>query len=182
MDAALKSWESKSVFLNYVTQGGAYIMINNHVEAPRGYYSCTVGGGTRTIRVGLIVNQRQQPVMLPLPSSGCALFGYDQSISVVDYESVSVGKTINLEGIFFEFIIDREKARILALHELGVVALSEYGDELWRYLADDIIESWSLADDHLVLKIMDAETPFVLNLKSNMNGVGLDFLNERGRA
>lgn len=166
MIASLQSWDSKSLLLSHLAECPASIVVGWDVEAPRGYYSCSLKGAPYPVQLGIIVNQQKAPSLLLLLSARCVLVGHDQSISIIDLESGSLLETILLEGIFFEFLRIEEMELILVLHELGCMALSEQGEVLWQRAARDVLEGWRVVGDRLELTIMDDDTPEILNLRA----------------
>lgn len=166
MCGPLKSWDSKTLLLDYLRQNTPNVIIGCAVEAPRGYYSCSVGDVDLPLHVGVIVNQFKAPSILPLPKVQRAILGYDQSFVVIDCRSASLQQVTQLDGVFFQFLRAEERQQILALHELGVVAISEEGKELWRYTTNDILEGWMIVDNNLILTVMDSSSPVSLMLAS----------------
>lgn len=165
MSASLESWETKNLLLNHVSQNLPSVVVGSATEAPRGYYSCSVDGQNGALCIGVIVNQSKAPAVLYLAASQRAVFGYDQSVALVDYRSATLLETTPLDGVFFEFLRDEERAQLLVLHELGVVAISELGEELWRYTTTDIVQDWRRVTDCLVLNLMDTSASVELSLK-----------------
>ena len=166
MSVPLESWDSKNLLLNHIAKCPRSIVIGVDVEAPRAYYSCSIANIKNPIQVGIVVNQTSTPAVLLLPGSCHLLIGHDQSVSVVDIGSAELQSTSLLEGVFFEFLRDDVHSQMLAVHELGVVAVSKHGEVLWRYITSDILEDWIVAGDCLSLTVTDGDTPLVLSLCS----------------
>lgn len=165
MSVSLKSWETKSLLLNHISQNSPSVVIGSATEAPRGYYSCSIEGINGSLHIGVITNQPKVPAVVYLAESQRLALGYDQSVALVDFSSATLWGTTTLDGAFFEFLRDEERAQILVLHELGVVAISELGVELWRYTTSDILEEWEKVCGHLVLTLMDTSTSVELRLE-----------------
>lgn len=168
MSVSLESWETKSLLLNHISQNSPSVVVGTATEAPRAYYSCSVEGANGLLLIGVVVNQSKVPSVLCLPTSQRVVIGYDQSFALVDCRSATLLGTTLLDGVFFEFCQDRERGLVLVLHELGVVAISELGEELWRYTTCDILEDWKLVDSRIVLTVMDTNVSVELRLE---NGV-----------
>jgi len=62
-----------------------------------------------------------------------------------------------LEGLFFEFVIESTIGQILAIHELGVLALSQDAEFRWRFIAPDILTGWQITEENIRLSIMDSD-------------------------
>lgn len=169
METQFTLWGSKSLLLGYLSQWQKSIVIGSDAEAPRGYYSCSLGSSDNPIQVAIITNQPNIPALLFLPQDRYVLVGHDQSISILDLKIVSISDSILLEGVFFEFFHDEKQGLVLALHELGCMALSEEGKVLWRYLADDILEDWKIANDQITFTEMDRDEPVVVSLLTGLS-------------
>ena len=165
MNVILKSWEAKSLLLNHIGQNPPGVVVGSATQAPRGYYSCSVEGASGSLHIGVIANQPKVPSVVYLAKSQLTILGYDQSVALVDYPSATLRQTTALDGVFFEFLWDEERAQVLVINELGVVAISELGLELWRYTTSDILEEWGKANDRLVLTLMDTSASVELMLE-----------------
>jgi hypothetical protein len=160
----VKSWETKNLLLNYISRNSPSVVVGSDTEGPRGFYSCVVEGRDCQIHIGVIANQPKSPCTIFFPVSKQVILGYDQSIAVIDCPSSTLRRSTLLDGVFFEFLRDEERAQTIVVHELGVVAISEMGDELWRYTASEILEGWRRVDGCLILTLMDSNTTIELNL------------------
>lgn len=164
-DIQMEYWETRSLLLNHVEQNPPCVVVGNDTEAPRGFFSCVVDGVDNQIHIGVITNQSKTPRAIFFPVSRRVILGYDESVAVIDCLSAILRRAISLDGVFFEFLWDEEQAQIIAVHELGVVAISAFGEELWRYTTKEILEDWSMVNRRLILMLMDTDASVELNLE-----------------
>jgi hypothetical protein len=168
MTVSVQSWETKNLLLNHVQRNSPSVVVGSASEAPRGFYSYSVDEVDCPILIGVMVNQSKAPRALILPASQRVVLGYDQSIALVDCPSGKLLGTTLLDGVFFEFLRDEERGQVIVVHELGVVAISELGEELWRYTTCEILEDWRKVNGFLVLALMDTNEALELNLESGV--------------
>lgn len=163
MNLSLLPLESKNLLLRQSGEFSRSVIIGQHIEGPRAYYACHVDTGD-PIHIFIVVSQTITPEVWSHLESKTILVGHDQSLSVVDSEEARIKRASELEAIFFEFLDDNLHSQTLAVHELGIVALSHSGDELWRYLSDDIVENWEITNDRICLTIAEGNKPVFLSL------------------
>ena len=85
------------------------------------------------------------------------MLSHGEHVSIVDLSNVAIVRTIALDCVFYGFIEVKERGLVLLIHELGVVAITTVGDELWRFNAGDVVTGYELRGDQLWLERMDAK-------------------------
>lgn len=161
MNVPLVNWDTRNLLFNHIGKAASGLLVGGDAEAPRRYFSCSV----ERLEIGIIVNQPAHlPCVLAVPRSSRLFIGYDQSVAIIDVTSIALLNTMLLEGVFFEFLPDYGRQQILAIHELGVVALSLSGNVVWRFITPDIVENWQIVHDCLSLTVMDQRDKITLNV------------------
>ena len=93
--------------------------------------------------------------------------GVNRQICAFHFDPARQAFRMAFDGMFFEFIHVPQLHLILALHEIGAIALHENGDQAWK--ADtDIITHWSVDDNLLNLNFLD-DPPLRTNLQDGFH-------------
>jgi hypothetical protein len=155
----LHSWQKKTemmVFLKSCNSGS--VLLGEEAEASE-FYSAMIRlslSGLQSFGVGICSEGHGLiPHLLPVTDGEMLLFGYNQEVSAVCLKNKVVLWTIKLDSLFSSFLHLREKEMILVFHEIGVFAIRESGQVLWRY-EDDIIVDVRVDHDSLHLEFMDS--------------------------
>jgi len=85
------------------------------------------------------------------PTGAALLIGVDDTV-VHASAGTEIISAITLPSVFYEFIPVETHHLVLAVHELGVEALTADGHVLWKHLAGDILVSWKVRDGALELQ------------------------------
>lgn len=157
-------WDSRSLLLDQLSKTERSILIGGDIESPSSFFSCRVTSCAGYVEIGVISNQPRGFVGFELlPDGTLLLIGHDQAFTVVNIAKVDVHLNEQLDGVFFEFLVDEPRHQVLAIHELGVVVLSFEGHVKWRYSSSDILEDWRIIGDSIRLSAMD-EASVLVNL------------------
>ncbi len=103
-----------------------------------------------------------EPHLLVQPERNKLIIGFNSEVIGIDTAERKVGFQIRLSSLFRFFSVLNKYGMILVFHEIGVIAVSETGQEIWRF-DEDIIENCAIDNDSLSLTFMDAE-PMTLNI------------------
>ena len=146
------------------------IVLGDDVEDAREFYSATAylkwpktneghfGVGICSESHGLM------PHLLMRSNTNLLVFGLNSEavgISLVERRQCF---RMGLDALFHSFIQLKEQKLILVLHEIGVVAITEDGSELWRY-SKDVIVDFTVEQSVISLNFMDSP-PVSLELAS----------------
>jgi hypothetical protein len=156
---AIKSYETKSEmssYLNFCDLGS--ILLGEDAQQSIHFYTLTIYEGSSDNRFGVGVisdSTGSVPHVLALPSNKEILIGFNKRIAVVDFAKRIVKYQFCLDSSFFRFI--HLKNIVLVFHEIGVIALNESCNEIWRY-DGDIIEDYEIENEDITLRMMDNQT------------------------
>lgn len=94
------------------------------------------------------------PTILPLPEDELVIIGFNKEI--VGWSSINkvCSFRLILDSLFASFLNLPKQGCILGIHEIGVVAITKAGQELWRY-DKDVVTEYFVENDKLRLKFMD---------------------------
>lgn len=154
MKLQIAAWESRSVLVNHLGDCARNALVGGGVEAPNAFYSCSAESGSGVCEVGIVLsNCGIRPSVMLDALSEMLLIGHDESISILDLVCLEIKRVIRLEAPFFEFIVDSLYGQILAIYELGVVALSGRGDVHWEFMTQDILKDWRIESGQLLISV-----------------------------
>jgi hypothetical protein len=175
----LRSWGSKSEMLDYLARcDGGSLLLGEDAEREEEFYSATVhlnratapagGGEPGGKRFGVGVCSEGggvSPHLLLLPEKQLLVFGLNAEVAGVSVAGRRLLFRTTFDHLpFRSFVHARRRGLILAFHEIGVVALTEEGEEVWRY-DKDVITECVVDGDRLTMSFMDSP-PVSLNLAS----------------
>ena len=83
------------------------------------------------------------------------IFGFNSEVVGISIEEKRQRFRIGLDGLFRAFIQLKEEKIILVSQEIGVVAMAEDGEELWRYSKDVVID-FRIEQSTVILTFMDS--------------------------
>ena len=104
------------------------------------------------------------PHLLVGSNTDLLIFGFNSEVIGISIEEKRPRFRIDLDYLFNSFIHLKKEQTILALHEIGVVALTEDGHERWRY-SKDVIGGLTIEKTTLILNFVDSP-PVSLDLTS----------------
>ena len=152
-----KQWDSKSAVLAHLSESHLpHVLVAAPDEAPRRFDSFAVAASASEFEIVVFsANASTRPQVLELDGHRRALVGFDSFLCWIDLARATVGPLLRIEGIFFEFIPVERRDHVVVVHELGALRVDSTGNVLWR--ADtDVVESFRMEADTLVLELMDA--------------------------
>ena len=167
----IQSWTTKTEMLNFLAQCDAgRLVLGKDVEQEVAFYSATVHldysalansnwNAARGDRFGVGLcseGQGLRPHLLLLPEKQVLVFGFNAEVVGISVRDQEILFRIAFDYLpFRSFIHLWQQETILAFHEIGVVALTEEGKELWRY-DKDVITGCTVDIRNLHLKFMDS--------------------------
>ena len=164
----IDSWETEREMVYALDHCDAgRILLGGDAEEPRKFCSVIAfldWPKTSTSRFGIGVRSEDHgvdPQVVVQADTDLLVFGFNNE--VVGIKDRCVSFKITLCSSFSSFLALNDKNMLLAFHEIGVVALSRDGRELWRY-DQDVVVDWNIRGHSLFLTFMDA-TPVALNLE-----------------
>ncbi len=165
----LKSWETKSEMLQFLAKcDSGSLLLGEDAEQEMQFLSALVSlewSGMHHFGIGICSEGHGlSPHLLLLPNSDILLFGFNNEVSAVSIKTREVAFRIKLDSLFYSFLYMRERGVILAVYEIGVMAITESGRKLWKYEKDIIMDAY-VESDNLQLKFMD-DPPVNLNISS----------------
>jgi len=154
-------WDTKPELLDALSGcSEGSLLLGEDSEYPKAFYSATVWIGTlraglRQFGVGICEEIGLRPHLLALPDAGLLIFGFnDETVGVSLQEKRELFR-LSLGTPFRSFASLPDADMILVFSEIGVVAVTKHGQELWRY-DEDIIEECVIDGDTLRFKFMDS--------------------------
>ncbi|MBI1930820.1 hypothetical protein HYR99_42055 [Candidatus Poribacteria bacterium] len=157
----LHSWETKEEMIGFLEKCDAgSILLGEGEELPVDFFSVVVHwGGLRLHRFGVGICSEGHgltPQLLLQPTHNELIIGLNSEVVGVNVVEKTVDFRIGLDSLFYDFLPLNECHLILVLHEIGVIAMTEDGKEIWHY-SRDIMEDYFIKEEWIYLKFMDAE-------------------------
>lgn len=147
-------FDSKREFLNKLNST-PHFLLGDRSEQEKSFFSLSIYNlDLSVITIGIISQGHGlKPNLLFLPSTESILIGFNKELTCYNIVEKTI-KSIKLSSLFFKFIHLPKQGKVVAIHETGVNCLDDDGNLLW--LSDcDIIETFSITNNILVLKCMD---------------------------
>lgn len=165
----ITSWETKREMLNFIEKCDAgSLLLGKEAEQEIEFYSVIIHlewSGVHRFGIGICSEGHGlSPHLFLLPKSEILLFGLNKEVSAIDLNNREVYFRIKLDSLFRSFLPLSQESIILIFHEIGVIAISEEGDKLWKY-ERDIIANAYIKKDNLYLEFLD-DSPVGLSLSS----------------
>ena len=162
MNLSLIEWDSRNLLLEHLCITAKSVLIGGDIESPYRFVSCRATSSAGDVEIGVISNQPGGSICCELlPRGNLLIIGHDQAATVVDLAKGAIDLNERLDGVFFEFIVDESRNQVLAIHELGVVAISFDGHVQWRCSSSEILEDWQVIGGSIQLSAMDDESMLV---------------------
>lgn len=175
MSLPLIEWDSRNLLLEHLSKTAGSVLIGSDCESPSRFVSCRAASCLGHVEVGVVSNQSGDFVHCELLPDGNLLFiGHDQVVTVVSLAEGEVLVNERLDGVFFQFIVDEPRNQVLAVHELGVTAVSFEGDVQWRFSSVEILEDWQIAGGNIRLSAMNEGMVFVDLISGTLGKTGTD--------
>ncbi len=154
----LKKWDSCNELLDRL-RASKSLILGSEVEGLREFYSvaleksligiCSQGFGLK-------------PCLVKSVGSGVVFAGYNQAVAGIVDASCDKVFDIDLGSPFYEFVELNDTKSLIAIHELGAMRVSEFGNLIWRADTSDVVESANLISENcLSLNLMEGETLLV---------------------
>ncbi len=156
----LRSWETKDEMIGFLEKCDAgSILLGEDEELPVDFYSVAVHlGAIKLHRFGVGICSEGHgltPQLLLQPTKNELIIGLNDEVVGVNVIEKTVDFKIGLDSLFYDFLPLDEYQTILVFHEIGVVVITEDGQEIWHY-SKDIVEDYFVEKEWLHLKFMDA--------------------------
>jgi hypothetical protein len=127
---------------------------NAKVHSQINIFGCAVSQSPFRIAI-LSQGHGATPHVFPLPETDTILLGFDRKAVGIDIPSRHQLFEYELETLSHTFLYSPSTGVVLAIHEIGVLALSKKGQPLWKF-ARDIITEAVMSPDSLRLSFMDS--------------------------
>ena len=167
----LAKWGTKRELVHgLVACDAGSILLGDDIEEPREFYSAVVYLEWPKTRLGLfgigICSESDivTPHLLVEPNTDLLLLGMNAEAVGIRTRQKSEYFRIGLDSAFNSFIYLKQEKIVLISHEIGVVAMTAHGQELWRY-SKDIIVDLRIEESTVSLSFMDS-APVALELAS----------------
>ena len=168
------SWETKQALLDFLsTCEAGSVVLGAHAEQHKVFYSAYVHlgwSGLRRFGIGVCSEGHGLvPHLFLQPERLILIVGFNSEVVAVNVQTGKIGFQFALDALFRSFVFLSQHKVMLIFHEIGVLAVSECGEELWRY-DRDTIESCVISEERLRLQFLDAP-PVQLSITSGTVGV-----------
>jgi hypothetical protein len=136
------------------------ILLGDDIEEAREFYSAVVYSEWPKTSAGCFGigicsgGHGVVPHLLLRGNTPVLAFGFNSEAVAINIEQRSKCSSIGLDSMFISFIHVRDEKIVLILHEIGVVAMNEDCQELWRYCRDVIVD-FRIEPGRLALNFMD---------------------------
>lgn len=156
----LLSWRLRKEMLAYLARRATRsIVVGDSGARERLFFSILMtrgfdpdgvrGVGVVSERHGLVPGLIMRPDPVPL------VIGSDWQVTGIRLSDLAVAYTVVLDGIFYEFLPTRDADPIVAVHELGVVAIRNDGEVAWSLSTPDILDHAEISQATLVVGSID---------------------------
>jgi len=146
--------------------GDGNILLGKDAEQISDFYAVKVDSdweGINSFGIGIYSEGHGlEPHLLVQPERNKLIIGFNSDVIGIDTTKRKVRFQIRLSSLFRSFSFLKKYSMILVFHEIGVIAVSENGQEIWSF-DEDIIENCAIDNDSLSLAFLDAE-PVTLNI------------------
>lgn len=164
----IREWGSETEMLHYLNhtasvqislghEGGDTKEFYSLVFSPVLLEAASLGIGIWSESSGL------KPQIMLQDEKQTIILGYNSSVVGIELDTTKVKFEINLPFLFFTLALVKDFNILFAICELGIVALSLEGKEIWRYETQDIVTNWKLIENMLFLDLLD-ESNIQLNI------------------
>ena len=155
----IRTWGSRAELLSHLSQlGPSYALLGQDSEVEKVFCSATVylpGPGDRRIGYGVVAEGHGLVPQLLLQDPQVGLMvGFNREVVGLDAEVSRIRFRHRLDALFWTFLATRTPDVIVAVHEIGAVALSADGAELWR-CSKDLVTDYAIVGDELRLTFAD---------------------------
>ena len=155
-------WDTKKQMTSFLNSCGEGNLLFESQEQEVEFHSATVwlkGDPEHKFGVGICSEGHGLvPHILPLPMISTLAFGFNSNAVGVSFPKGEVVFSFNLDSLFYSFILVPEQKVLLIQHEIGLVALEEDGQFIWRF-SRDIITNVVVEKEKIYLEFVDS--PFV---------------------
>jgi hypothetical protein len=161
---SVRKWESRSALSAHLVARDA-LTVGLDAEAPRAYFSISVGYGARCVEVGVISSGfGTDPAVVVFAAGERALIGHDMRLTWITLQSCSVASTTRIAGVFYRFIPMDSSDEVVVIHELGALRVDANGKVIWSVDTDVVVDSRTDTHGNLILSIMDAGEEVAVSL------------------
>jgi hypothetical protein len=159
--------ESRSALTEYLEgQGCRHMLLGEHAEAPRKFYSIAIDRNGMRACVGIISSHFGIGPVAACLDERIVMVGYDNFVTAIDPAEAAEVFSLRLWGPFYCFIASDRRDAVVVVHEVGLLKLSQGGETLWSVDTDDIVEAAQPRDDHSVVKIWGNAEPMLISVGS----------------
>lgn len=158
--------ESKSTLLAELARSAApMLLLGADAENPSEFYAVEARSAKGPLLVGLMSSGITRPVAVYSDDRTRLLVGHDEFVSGIALEKPAVafvydGRHLARFTDFAQALADS----VLVVWDIGLVRLGFDGRVAWEYDAGDVITSWKLSPDKVLLELHEQSGPSVIDL------------------
>src|SRR5262249_807008 len=140
----LQSWEEKSQMAALLARCDlGSLILGEEAEQEVEFYSVTVHPQRNGMHhVGIGSGWEGHSLMLE-PGKEVLLLGVNREIVAIRVPEGQITARVTCDWLFYQFVALRQPKITLAFDEIGVIALTQEGKEIWRY-SKDVIVDWTI--------------------------------------
>jgi hypothetical protein len=155
---SLRSWKTEEEMTDFLSEcNKGTLLLGRDAEYITDFHSVRIDyNGSDSFGIGIYSEGHGLEPHL-LVKSDKLIIGFDTQVTGIDIIRRKPDFQIRLNSLFRSFILLKQHRIILILHETGVVAVTEKGQELWSF-DEDIIEDYSIDKQSLFLEFSDTES------------------------
>lgn len=112
--------------------------------------------GSRQIELGICTEDGSlAPHLLLVPEVELVVIGFNKEVVGIRPKDEIYSFRLVFDSLFSSFLHVPHQGFILGIHEIGVIAFTNTGQELWRY-DKDVVTEYFVEKDRLSLRFMDS--------------------------
>jgi hypothetical protein len=165
----MRAWPTRQELEEFLAEcGGGQEMLGAKTQYPQRFYSVTLfphGRLDERSGIGICSESPDLPPHLLLkPESHLLYVGYNNEVAAIGVPEGGIRFCFPCDWLFSHFVDLCDWKIILAFYEVGILAVSEEGEQLWS-VSTDIIVDWAVDGDRLRLELLEA-APMLLDLRT----------------
>ena len=166
--ASIDTWQDERDMLTHLaTCELGQVILGQTAEQKLEFYTCTFAELRPKRRFGIGIYSEGhglKPGLFLHPELAQCYFGFNSQIIAVDIQQRRIVWDRKLDSLFYAFLYVASECIVLAVHEIGVVALRLEGEMLWSY-SRDVVTDIQIGNGRVRLEFMDV-MPISLDLLS----------------
>jgi len=156
-----RSWGKEEEMIHFLSNcGDGSILLGKDAEQISDFYAIRVASDWEEIKsfgVGIYSEGHGlEPHLLVQPERDKLIIGFNSEVIGIDTAKKKTEFQIKLNSLFRSFTFLKKYGMILVFHEIGMIAVNENGQEIWRF-DGDIIENCVIDNNSLSLTFLDSD-------------------------